>query len=228
MSNVRAGAAAMIVGAILTMLVFGFHPSHVVETPVAGPFTLSQLVHGTALVAVPLMAFGWWQLGDWLGQEKAGPRLAVVLAFLAAATTVNAAVISNFVTPTAARISAAAHTAPHAAPAAHKTPTPHQAGHRPLPPLVSLSVAMNRGFAQVHVTFLSLALLLFGFALRSRSALLGWTGVAVGAGPLLWQFSGQFSPSTHSMPLIVFPQAVWMIAVAAVMLRGEAGSSAKT
>ena len=88
-----------------------------------------------------------------------------------------------------------------------------------MPPLVSVAVATNRGFAQVHDAFLALGLLLFGLAIRSRNALLGWSGVGVGLGPVLWQLSGQFSPSTHTMPLIIFPQALWMIAAGTLMLR---------
>ena len=221
MTEVKYGAWAMIASAILTMLVFAFHPAHVAGQPLLGPFTLSQLVHGTALVAVPLMAFGLWQFGEWLGLDRAIVRLAVLLSFLAAATTINAAVISNFVTPVAARAAMPGHGRPAVAPAAaHPQRSVHEAA-RPhvMPPLVAMSVAMNRGFAQVHVAFLSIALLLFGLAIRSRSAVLGWSGAAVGSFPILWQLSGQFAPSTHSMPIIVFPQSIWMIAAAVSMLR---------
>ena len=220
MTNDRAGPIALIIGAILSILVFAFHPTHVVEQPVLGPFTLSQLVHGTALLGVPLLAYGLWQLGEWLGLDKAAPRMAVVLSLLAAAATVNAAVISNFVTPAAAKVSMMGHggspqaAAPDAARVGHGS-----APRMTMPPLVSVAVATNRGFAQVHVAFLSLALLLFGLAIRSRNALLGWSGVAVGIGPVLWQLSGQFAPSTHTMPLVIFPQALWMIAAGTVMLR---------
>jgi hypothetical protein len=220
MTNERAGPIALIIGAILSILVFAFHPSHVVEQPVLGPFTLSQLVHGTALLGVPLLLYGLWQLGEWLGLDRAAARMAVVLSLLAATATINAAVISNFVTPAAAKYSMMSHAAPphgappHAAPAGHGT-TPRMI----LPPLVSVAVATNRGFAQVHVAFLSLAVLLFGLAIRPRNSLLGWAGVAVGAAPVMWQLSGQFAPSTHTMPLIIFPQALWMIAAGAVMLR---------
>ena len=220
MTNDRAGPIALISGAILSILVFAFHPSHVVEQPVLGPFTLSQLVHGTALLGVPLLAYGLWQLGEWLGLDKAAPRLAVVLSLLAAAATVNAAVISNFVTPAAAKMSMMGHAAPPHAAAPQAAPAGHGSAPRmTMPPLVSVAVATNRGFAQVHVAFLSLALLLFALAIRSRNALLGWSGVAVGIGPVLWQLSGQFAPSTHTMPLVIFPQALWMIAAGTVMLR---------
>src|SRR5690349_12791139 len=111
MTNERVGASALIAGAILSILVFAFHPSHVVEQPLVGPFTLSQLVHGTALLGVPLMAYGLWQLGEWLGLDRPASRMAVVLSLLAAAATVNAAVISNFVTPAAAKLSMISHPA---------------------------------------------------------------------------------------------------------------------
>lgn len=211
MTNERAGPLALIAGAVLSILVFAFHPSHVVEQPVLGPFTLSQLVHATALIGVPLLAYGLWQLGEWLSLDRPAARMALVLSLLAAIATVNAAVISNFVTPAAAKMSMAGHPAPRpgGSPATQRMT---------MPPLVSVAVATNRGFAQVHVAFLSLALLLFGLAVRSRNALLGWAGMAVGLGPILWQLSGQFAPSTHTMPLIIFPQALWMIAAGTIML----------
>ena len=215
MTNDRAGPIALIAGAILSMLVFAFHPSQIVEQPVLGPFTLSQLIHGTALFSVPLLAYGLWQLGEWLDLDRPAARLGVVLSLLAAAATVNAAVVSNFVTPIAAKASTIGHAAPsHAVPVDHRASRPTT-----MPPLVSVAVATNRGFAQVHVAFLSLALLLFGLAARLRNALLAWSGVAVGAAPLIWQLSGQFSPSTHSMPVVIFPQALWMIAAGTLMLR---------
>ena len=73
--------------------------------------------------------------------------------------------------------------------------------------------------AEIESSIRRMAESVFGVAGISRSAILGWSGVLVGAYPLAWQLSGQFSPSTHSMPLIVFPQAVWMIAAAMVMVR---------
>jgi len=213
MTNDRAGPLALIAGAVLSILVFAFHPSHVVEQPLIGPFTLSQLVHGAALLGVPLLAYGLWHLGEWLGLNQAAARMAVVLSMLAAAATVNAAVISNFVTPAAAKVSAGQGAAPHAA------RLRHGARSVTMPPLAAVAVATNRGFAQVHVAFLSLALLMFGLAIWKRQPLLGWAGVSVGLLPILWQLSGTFSPSTHTMPLIIFPQSLWMIVAGVVMLR---------
>ena len=210
----RAGAWALISGAALAMLVFAFHPAHVDAHPMLGPFTLSQLIHGTALVAVPLLVLGMWQMADWIGLARAAVRLALVLAALAMMLTANAAVISNWVTPVAARASFAA--------------TPHQPTRHPrpmtldqMPAAVQVAVATNRGFAQVHVAFLSLALMLFGWALWRRRRVLGAAGIAVGLYPLLWQLSGRFSPETTTMPWVVFPQSAWMIAAAIAMLRDK-------
>ena len=88
-----------------------------------------------------------------------------------------------------------------------------------MPPLVEMSVALNRGFAQVHVAYFSLALLLFGIASLARFPIVAWAGIAVGAYPVLWQLSGRFSPETTTMPWIAFPQAAWLMAMAIAMLR---------
>ena len=79
--------------------------------------------------------------------------------------------------------------------------------------------AANRGFAQVHVAYWTLALLLFGLTWRRRNAVAGWAGVAVGVYPIAWQLSGSFSPEVTTMPWIVFPQSAWLVAAAVLMLR---------
>lgn len=215
----RISAASLIAGAVLVMLVFALHPSHIVTTAVVGPFSLSQLVHGTALVAAPLLLLGMWAMAEWLGLNRPGVRLGLVFAALAMMLTVNAAIISNFVTPAAARASMGAmhHAPPVASAAPHGHPSPMAIAQ--MPPLLQLSVALNRGLAQVHVAFLSLALLLFGWALMARNRLLGGAGVLAGLYPVAWQLSGRFSPETTTMPWIVFPQGAWLIAVAVIMWR---------
>jgi hypothetical protein len=142
--------------------------------------------------------------------------------------TVNAAVISAFVTPAAAQASSSImppgtgsdfHAHVQLAPAAPA------AAHHPamrMPPLVQLSVALNRGLAQAHVALWSLSLLLFAFAMRGRSTNLWGVGALVAAFPLAWQLSGRFSPETHTMPIIVFTQSAWLIALAVKMLGGRA------
>lgn len=213
----RTAAGALIAGALLSILVFAIHPAHVIAKPLLGPFTLSQLVHGTALIAVPLLLLGMWQMAEWIGTERVSVRLALILSTLAMVMTVNAAVISNFVTPVAARASMAAM---HHAPPPATANRPHAAmAAADMPAVIQVAVATNRGFAQVHVAFLSLALLLFGWALLRRNPLLGASGLLVGLLPVLWQLSGRFSPETTTMPWVVFPQSAWLIAAAITMLR---------
>jgi hypothetical protein len=211
----RSGAWALVAGSVLACLVFAFHPSHVDSRPLFGAFTLSQIVHATAIVAAPLLLYGMWSMAEWLGLRSGAVRLGLVLAAFAMLLTANAAVVSSFVTPAAAQ---ASMPSPHPA-AAHRAAAGHSARRPAMPPLVQVSVALNRGLAQAHVATLSLALLLFAWGLRARSTTLAAFGGIVGAYPLAWQLSGTFWPSTHSMPLIVFPQSAWLIAVAMLMLR---------
>lgn len=218
----RSGAWALIAGSVLACLIFAFHPSHVDERPLVGVFTLSQVVHATALLAAPLLLYGMWAMADWLGLRNGAVRLGLVLAGFAMLLTANAAVVSSFVTPAAAHASRL----PTHGPAAHVSAAPTaRPGHalvpraHPMPPLVQVTVALNRGLAQAHVATLSLALLLFAWAMRGRSRVFAATGAIVGAYPLAWQLSGTFWPSVHAMPLVVFPQSAWLIAVAVAMLR---------
>jgi hypothetical protein len=209
----------LVVGSALTALVFLFHPSHVSPGDLAGTFSLSQVVHGTAIVSAPLLVFGLWELSRWIGRPLA--RLGLAAGAIGLVLTVNAAVISSFVTPAAARASGAlpahAPVATPAGPAAGDAATHHPMSITDMPPLVRLSVSMNRGFAQAHVTLISMALLLFGLALWGRSRALAAAGIVVGAGPLLWQLTGLFAPETGTMPFVVFPQCAWLVATALMM-----------
>lgn len=225
MGFIRSGAIALIVGSAVTCLVFAFHPSHIDPHPLIGTFTLSQIVHSAAILAAPVLLYGAWAIADWLG-SPAVARLGLVCAALAMMLTVNAAVISSFVTPAAAEASGPAmQSAAGANPQSRvHLPPPPEAHHdrMQMPPLVQLSVAMNRGLAQAHVALWSIAILLFAFAIWRQSAGLSLTGAVAGAFPLAWQLSGSFSPETHTMPVIVFAQSAWLVAVAVTILRRDA------
>lgn len=230
MTNHRDGAWALITASVLTCLLFAFHPTLHDPAAMVGTFSLSQIVHATALIAAPLMAYGFWEVATWLGLGRSTVRIALLVSLLSLVLTMNAAVVSNFVTPVAIEASREAAQAAHApaAPAhsAARTVTyPHldtgaAVRHKPSP-LGRVVVAFNRGFAQVHVALLSIGIMLFGLALWGRSLLLAGLGAAVGAYPLIWQLSGTFSPETTTMPWIVFPQSAWLIAVAVVMVRAR-------
>jgi hypothetical protein len=219
------------------ILLFLFHPSHIEARPLIGPFTLSQIVHATAIVASPLLLFGMWEMcrSNWFDNSAA--RLGLTAAALATALTVNAAVVSSFVTPVAAIAGAGAmpfemrsggHNQAFSIPPLKTHQPIHVVSRAELPPLVQVTVSLNRGLAQAHVALLSLALLLFGGVLWSRSHVLAVTGMVVGAAPLVWQLSGSFSPETYTMPFVVIPQSAWLIAVAIAITRSEQINGAET
>lgn len=207
----RAGAVALIVGAILSIFVFALHPAHAAVAPVVGPYSLSQIVHGAALAGAPLLAFGMVQVVVWLGVERPLAQLALVLALFAITMMIASAVVSDFVIP----VSAKAVMTEMLRGAVMHGPTVHSMEQ--MPPLIQSMVALNRGFAQVQVFYLSIAILLIAFALR-RHRLLAITGGFVGLAPVLWQLSGTFSPEITTMPWIVIPQSLWLMCVAAMML----------
>jgi len=227
MSAIRGGAWSLIIGSVITCLVFAFHPSHIDPHPLLGSFTLSQMVHSAAILAAPLMLFGMWEMTRWLGADRPGNALALTFAALAMVLTVNAAVVSSFVVPAAAEASAVTMPEPSHDPsiAVAKVHQRHAMQIGDMPPLVRLAVSLNRGLAQAHVALLSIALVLFALGLWRQSRGLAAAGLLVGAFPLLWQLSGRFSPETHTMPLIVFTQSAWIIAVAARMLARSTDTS---
>src|SRR3954468_1359353 len=101
----RFGAGALVAGAAPTAAVFLFHPSHVSQQDVIGTFSISRIVHATAIVAAPLLLFGFWELSCWIPRPLA--RLGLCSGAIALVFTANAAIVSSFVTPAAARASGA-------------------------------------------------------------------------------------------------------------------------
>jgi hypothetical protein len=211
----RTGVAALVAGATLTIAVFLFHPSHASGADLVGRFSMSMIVHGAAMIAAPLLLYGMWELASW--SDAAVARVGFAAGAIAMVLTVEAAVVSSFVTPAAVRASSSIMMPATGMPM-HKLAGAHPSMDlSSLPPLVQVSVSLNRGLAQAHVALLSLGLLLIGLSLWHRSRSLALTGIAVGSVPLLWQLSGLFSPETSTMPVVMFPQSVWLIAAAAVM-----------
>src|SRR5262245_21039863 len=108
MGNVKAGAWALILGALSYIALMLAHPTHV-GGPVIGPFSLSAIVHAAALVAQPVLLYGFWTLTQAM-QERPLAQLAFSFYALSAALIMLAATLSGLVIPA---IIAAGHTGAH-------------------------------------------------------------------------------------------------------------------
>ena len=211
MTNEKAGAWALILGALSFVALMVAHPSHVEGAPIIGTLTLGAIVHGTAFATQPILLFGFWQLTQWSG-DRALARLALCFYGLAAMLTILAASMSGLIIP---QIIAVAHHAQGAL-------MPGPVDPNSLQPLANYSVWLNRSFASVHVVYFAVAMLLWSIA-WSRKGILGWivraVGALVGVGVIAWAVSGTMTlEAQHGALMVTLVQMAWTLLAAAAML----------
>lgn len=206
MTNQKAGAAAIIAGSVIWTVIMFYHPVHSGGTPLIGRFALSDIVHGAALLAKPILLYGFWCFSSFIGLHRPGVALGLCFYLLATIAMAVAGIVSGWITP---EVASAVHAA--------------DPGSRAiLAEIGRFSVWMNRGLAEVNVVLLSVAYVLWALAWPNGSLggrLLRAWGFCVGAGVLAWLALGPFEPDPATMPLVVILQSSWAIAVAIVMAR---------
>ncbi len=197
MTEEKTGALALIIGASMYVVVMVFHPSHI-ASPVVGHLTLNALVHGLALVMVPIMAFGAFSLSRVLDARRPLPAVGLAFYSFGLMGVLIAATMSGLVMP---EIIGAAH-APDADPSVS------------FQQIAMFSGWINQGFAHVHVAFMSLAIVFWSLAwtetLRFRRTL-RTLGMICGLGILGWQIFGNLTLDVHGMGVVVFAQSGWTI-----------------
>jgi hypothetical protein len=198
----RTAGYCLIFSAVAMFLLIFVHPAHGGGVAVIGPFALQDLVHGLALTVAPIGALGAVILTRHIGFGRPSAGLALAFYLLGSVALVAAATISGLVTSEAVS-------------AAHAATGPDRLLFAKIS---KLSVWLNRGFANVHVAYFSLAMLLWDIGWQRHFAIRA-TGIAAALGLLAWQLSGSFEPDTHSMPLVVAIQGAWLIAAATSLLR---------
>jgi hypothetical protein len=211
MTNEKAGAWALILGALSFIGLMVAHPSHVEGAPIIGALTLSSIVHGTAFATQPILLFGFWSLTRWIG-ERPLAQLGLCFYGLAAMLTILAASMSGLIIP---QIIAVAHHAQGAV-------MPGPVDPNSLQPLANYSVWLNRSFASVHVVYFAVAMLLWSIA-WSRQSILGWivrtVGALVGVGVIAWAVSGTMTlEAQHGALMVTLVQMTWTLLAAAAML----------
>jgi len=213
LTNEKAGAWALILGALSFVALMAVHPSGVSGHPMIGPLSLNSIVHGTAFATQPLLLFGFWQLTQWIG-DRALARLGLCFYALAAVLTLLAASMSGLIIP---EIIAVAHHTPGAL-------EPGPIDPNSLQPLANYSVWLNRAFATTHVVYFAVAMLLWSIA-WPRPGALGWAvraiGALVGLGVIAWAVSGTMTlEAQHGALLVTVVQMAWTLLAAIAMLVG--------
>lgn len=201
MSVQKAGALALVGGMIAYIALMAAHPSHAEGGPVIAGIALNSLVHGTAILAAPVLLFGAVALTQWLGFNRPLPLLALCFYAIGTAAVMGAASMSGLVM---AQLVTAAHT--HGA----------AASGVPFQGLANLTHWINQAFAHIHTAMMSIAVLLWSLAWPK-----GWVirvlGLVIGIGTLAWQLSGTLMLNVHGMGAVVLLQAIWTISAASVL-----------
>jgi hypothetical protein len=216
----RAGAAALILGAIAYIALMAVHPSHV-GAPVLGHLSLSALVHGTALATAPVLAFGYVALSARLGFDRVLPGLGLSFALLGIVFGAIAGTMSGLVMPEIM-------TAAHGAGRPGAMPVDPAALQAQLQAAANYTVWLNRSFAQVHYAMFSIAMIFWCIAWTQRGVA-GWVvrglGFVIGAGVLAWQLSGTSNlDPQHGALVVTLGHMLWTLMSASLLLgkRGEA------
>lgn len=206
----RAGAIALILGASAYIALMAVHPSHGGGGNVIGTFSLSALVHATALVAKPVLVFGFVVVTRDQGFERPLPLLALTFYTLAALFTMFAGTMSGVMFP---KLAEAAH-----------APDGDIAN---IQEFARYTMWLNRSYAQVHFDLASIAILLWSLGWRGVGAL-AWAvrifGTAVGLGVIGWQLSGTINfEARQGSLLITLGHSLWsMLAAATLLLQRKA------
>jgi hypothetical protein len=210
----RAGAAALLIGVAISIVLMLFHPSHGMAPALLFHLTASDLVHGAALFSAPLLVYGHWRLTCFVGADRPSAALALSFYAFGAVAVMIAATISGLVSTSAIE---AAHTA-------------QGADREVFGKIAHLSVWLNRGFAAVHIGLFSVATVLYALAWPARGVvgqLFKLSGYASGIGVLGWLLSGALHIGVPSMVIVVVTQGFWPAIAACVMLRSPNNATNK-
>lgn len=197
----RAGALALAFGALGYITLMAVHPSHAGGHPIIGTFSLSGVVHATALVLKPVLLFGFVVFTRDQGFDRPLPALALCFYALGSVFTMLAGTMSGLMFP-------------HIVDAAH-TPGADMESMRLLG---GYTTWLNRSFAQIHTDMMAIAILLWCVGWAARTPL-AWVariaGIVAALGILGWHLSGTMNLEARQGALIVtVAQGLWTLLVA--------------
>ena len=199
MPQERRAAVALLIGVVAPLLIMGMHPTGGdLSTGGARLVTINHLVHGVSLAAQPLVFLGL--LGLWRALRSDFATAALVFYGFGIVAILSAAVLSGFVAP--AIVSERA--------------------------LLLYTGELNQAFAKVSVAATGASIVLWGAALWQSGGFArvpGATGLIVGAALALGIVSGWLHLNVRGIVLVTILQGVWILLVAAYLLRAQSSSS---
>lgn len=195
-ANRNACAAALIAGWAGYIGLMTVHPTRL-GGPALGHVSLNDAVHWTGLLILPVLMYGYIELGRRLDLRRPPVLLAVCTLIASLFAGMAAATMSGLVMAEVAR------------------------GTGEFPPetldaLRHLVFWLNQGFATVHYVLLMIALGLFALAWPNRPSDLGlkWGGVLAALAFMAWLATGTWGADVHSVLAVVVVAGAWTIVAA--------------
>jgi hypothetical protein len=209
MPSDRINGAALIAGALASLVTMALHPTAADLGRDFDAYARTNLIaHSIALAGVALTFFGALGLTRRLSGRANLAVGGLVVYGVAAIAALCAGVASGMIAP------------PIIAEMAGADGPRREA----LAVMLEYTGLVNRAFAGVLVVASSLAILLWSAAVLTAGAFARWAGVlgaVVGGLVLLAFLSGHVGLDVHGFGLIVLAQAIWLVAMGALLMRTE-------
>ena len=164
--------------------------------PAIGHVSLNDAVHWTALLILPVLLYGYVELGRSLDLRRPIVLLAVCTLVASLFAGMGAATMSGLVM---ADVAGAAQE--------------REFGPETLDALRHLTFWINQGFATVHYVLLALGIGLFAWAWPNRPEDRGlkYGGLVLAVGFMIWLATGHWGADVHSVLIVVAASAIWSI-----------------
>lgn len=199
MTNRNACAAALVGGWAAYMALMAVHPTRL-GGPALGHVSLNDAVHWTGLLILPVLMYGYIELGRRLDLRRPLVLLAVCALIASLFAGMSAATMSGLVM---AEVAGAGDDFPP----------------ETLHAMRDVVFWLNQGFAAVHYVLLMIGVGLFALAWPANPGL-KWSGVVSALGFLAWLATGTWGADVHSVLAVVVVAGAWSIA-AALAQRGH-------
>lgn len=212
MSRETASGAALIAGALGSVITMVLHPTTSTIEGIVHRSAVTQGTHILAIACVPLLFLGLLGLHQRVkGAAICAPAALVIYGYGAVAV-LSAAVINGLAAP------------------AYATRFSQDAAFQAmLPAIISYGAVLNAGFAKVFMAANSVAIILWAIAILRTGAFPRWTGVfggIVGTGELIGLVAGAFTTSVQSFGLFILGCSAWFVVIGAFLCSGPPTRSA--
>jgi hypothetical protein len=196
MTSRNACAAALITGWAGYIALMAVHPTHL-GGPAIGHVSLNDAVHWTGLLLLPVLMYGYIELGRRLDLRRPLVLLALCAMIASLFAGMAAATMSGLVM-------------------AEVTGGGEEFPPETLHAMRDVVFALNQGFADVHYVLLMIGVGLFALAWPNRPSDLGlkWGGALAALGFMVWLATGTWGADVHSVLAVVVVAGAWSIAAA--------------